>query len=115
MTVLCRLEEIPDGTARGFAHEGRELIVFRRGARVFGHVNSCPHIGTPLEMFPDRFMTADGQHLLCTTHGAMFEPETGLCVRGPCKGKALTRVPVRVESGALECPAVVLDQETPQA
>lgn len=109
MTVLCRLEEISDGTARGFTHEGRELIVFRRGARVFGYVNSCPHIGTPLEMFPDRFMTADGRHLLCTTHGALFTPETGACVRGPCLGKALTQVNVRVATTGLECPAVVLD------
>jgi nitrite reductase/ring-hydroxylating ferredoxin subunit len=32
-------------------------------------------------------------------HGALFEIDSGLCVSGPCAGKALRPLPVRVERG----------------
>lgn len=106
--VLCRLEEIPDGEARGFAlgeGEHQELIfVVRKGRRVHGYVNSCPHIGTPLDMVPDRFLTRDKRHILCMTHGARFRIYDGFCFTGPCKGSFLKPVPVAVVKGA-----VVLD------
>jgi nitrite reductase/ring-hydroxylating ferredoxin subunit len=91
---LCRLDEIPDGTARGFVVDdgsarGLDLFVYRKGDAAFAYRNQCPHQGTPLEMFPDRFMTADRRALLCTTHGAQFRPQDGHCFKGPCKGKRL--------------------------
>jgi hypothetical protein len=51
---------------------------------------------TPLETFPDRFLNEDGTLLVCSTHGARFRVEDGLCVTGPCAGKALKRVPAHV-------------------
>lgn len=93
---LCRLEEIEDGEGKGFVlgegAERRELVVLREGSRVYGYVNACPHIGTPLELFPNRFMNADGSYILCHTHGALFEIGTGYCVAGPCAGRSLTPV-----------------------
>lgn len=98
--VLCRLDELEDGGAKGFsvAADGsrREIFVVRRGTQVFGYVNSCPHIGTPLEFLPDRFLTADRTEILCSTHGARFEIATGRCLAGPCWGKSLQAVAVRV-------------------
>jgi nitrite reductase/ring-hydroxylating ferredoxin subunit len=106
--ALCRLDEIEDGGARGFSLIGggmtREIFVVRQGSRVFAYVNSCPHIGTPLEFLPDRFLTADGQEILCSTHGARFEIGSGRCLAGPCRGKSLQPVRVRVDGGT-----VVLD------
>lgn len=98
---FCRLEEIPDGTARGFAwDQGGErpvpILIVRRGAAVFGYRNACPHIGVPLEMDPDRFMNGAGSHLQCSTHGALFRIEDGMCVEGPCVGRPLRPVPLRV-------------------
>ena len=59
-TVLCRLEDIPDGEARGFdidrPEEIVEFLVVRRGGHVFGYRNSCPHIGTPLNWVEDDYM-----------------------------------------------------------
>lgn len=100
--VLCRLEEIADGQAKGFVFgEGlarREIFVVRQGRRVRGYVNSCPHVGTPLDFPADRFMNADGSYLLCRTHGALFEIGNGYCVAGPCAGKSLTPVAVELDS-----------------
>ena len=92
---LCRIDEIPDGTARGFvvadgSARGLDLFVYRAGDEIFAYRNECPHQGTPLEMFPDKFMTNDRKAFLCTTHGARFRPRDGSCYRGPCVGKSLT-------------------------
>jgi nitrite reductase/ring-hydroxylating ferredoxin subunit len=103
--VLCRLEAIADPGARGFvvgdAGARRDLFVVRRGGLVFAYVNACPHIGTPLEFLPDRFLTRDGCEILCSTHGARFVIETGRCVVGPCQGKSLDPLPVRIEAGEI--------------
>lgn len=93
---LCRLSDIPDGQARGFLLEERPVLVARRGDRVFGYVNRCPHRGVGLDWAPDRFVSADGAHLQCATHGALFRFEDGLCVAGPCTGLALGPCAVRV-------------------
>lgn len=71
----------------------------RRGEGVLAYVNACPHIGTPLDTLPDRFLTADGREFLCSTHGARFRLEDGYCVWGPCEGESLTPAPVRVVDG----------------
>ena len=101
---LCLLEEIPDGAGRGFTLKsgasgdprGLDILVVRSGDRAFGYVNSCPHARSPLDWMPDRFMSRDGKHIQCATHGALFEIETGRCISGPCVGKHLTPVSVIV-------------------
>jgi nitrite reductase/ring-hydroxylating ferredoxin subunit len=100
--VLCRLEDIPDGGARGFPGPPGSftgLLALRRGARVLVYVNACPHIGTPLNLLPDRFLTRDGGRIVCATHGADFRIEDGLCLRGPCEGDRLEPVPTEVRDG----------------
>ena len=100
---LCRLEEIPEGEGIGFTFgqgEGRTYVfVVRQGAKVYGYVNSCPHIGTPLDMVPDRFMTHDKRHILCMTHGARFRVYDGYCFAGPCQGRSLAKLALAVEAG----------------
>jgi len=99
--VLCALEEIPDGQAKGFTLDGGDesldIFVWRNGRRAFGYVNSCPHTGGPLDWTPDRFMSADGAHIQCATHGALFQPEDGACFAGPCAGDFLMPVAVTVD------------------
>ena len=98
--VLCRLDDIPDPGARSFEIDGSDgpldVVVVRHGGRLFGYINSCPHQGTPLETFPDRFLTRDGAQLICSTHGARFRVEDGFCTEGPCKGRRLRPIAVDV-------------------
>jgi nitrite reductase/ring-hydroxylating ferredoxin subunit len=61
---------------------------------VHAYVNRCPHAGTPLDLNRDGFLGADGRHIVCSRHGAVFTPETGLCVEGPCPGARLERLAV---------------------
>ena len=101
--VLCRADEIAESQARGFLiGEGvaqRDVVLVRRDGALHAYVNSCPHQGTPLETFPDKFLNEDGSLLVCSTHGARFRVEDGVCVRGPCVGKALNRIACEVRDG----------------
>lgn len=100
--VLCRVADIPPDGAKGFpgadgAFTG--LIVIRQHEQIYVYENACPHIGTPLDWTPDRFLSADGRHLICATHGAEFTISTGKCISGPCRGDQLTPVDVEIRDG----------------
>ena len=101
--VVCRLADIAPHGARVFTIGGGDWplrgVVLRLGDAVHGYVNRCPHAGHPLNLLPERFLTADGALLLCASHGALFEKSTGYCVAGPCAGRSLTRVALEVVSG----------------
>jgi nitrite reductase/ring-hydroxylating ferredoxin subunit len=105
--VLCALRELDDPGARAFTiavGEDRSDwplrgLVVRRGAEVRAYVNRCPHAGHPLNLRPHDFLTPDRTLLLCNSHGALFEIDTGLCVAGPCSGARLRPVPVEIRDG----------------
>jgi nitrite reductase/ring-hydroxylating ferredoxin subunit len=105
--LLCRLSDIPDGQARGLLREGLDdrLCVVRQGGQVFAWLNDCPHEHRPMEYRQDRFLSADGRHLVCHAHAALFEIQTGRCVAGPCRGEHLVAVPARVIDGKVWIPA----------
>lgn len=105
MTLLCRLDDIPEGGARGVLPNvrGRDgVVLLRRGRQVYAYVNNCPHYDrAPLGWRKDEFLNGDGSRILCAAHGALFRIEDGVCEIGPCLGQALTPVAVRVEGGAV--------------
>ncbi len=92
-TRLCALSEIPDPGAKGFSfREGDRLFagfVVRSAGRLRGFIDRCPHAGMPLALTPDRFLTREGDLILCSSHGALFRIEDGLCLAGPCAGRSL--------------------------
>jgi nitrite reductase/ring-hydroxylating ferredoxin subunit len=102
---LCRVEELDGVQTKGFVlgeGSGRlQIFVVRHQDRLLGFVNSCPHLGVPLDWVPDRFLDRERRHILCATHGALFRIQDGLCVRGPCDGQSLTPVPLTIRTGEL--------------
>lgn len=102
---LAALEDIEDGQARNFVLQmkaGRfHGFVVRKGDRVFGYRDRCPHMGLPLAQELDRYLTAGGELILCSWHGALFEIESGRCVGGPCAGSRLAIWPVEVMDGTI--------------
>ena len=93
-TRLCDLADLADPGSRGFVfREGEALFLcflVRRGDKVRGYVDRCPHAGLPLALAPSRYLTREGDYILCASHGALFRPDDGLCVGGPCGGRSLT-------------------------
>ncbi len=100
--ALCRLEEIPDGGATAvdatLADGEESLILLRRGERVHGYLNVCPHAGRRLDYAPGKFLLKNDT-LICAVHGATFNQADGLCIAGPCRGEHLRTVAVQVEAG----------------
>lgn len=104
----CRLDDLRDPGAREFfVGEGDwpfRGVVVRRDGGVYAYANVCPHKGHPLNLAEDDFLVSlDGAGLLlrCASHGALFVPENGLCVAGPCSGRGLTRLECRVADGVV--------------
>ncbi len=99
------LADLPPGRTEKFrlTCAGRRLdgFVINHEGGWHAYVNRCPHVGTPLDLWPNEFLSDDGRVLVCSTHGALFDPPTGRCLAGPCAGDALTRVPLRVEGADL--------------
>jgi len=98
---ICALDDIPDGDSAGFAIEqdGQTvgLMAVRQGDEVFAYVNSCPHVGVPLDFTPGKFLDLSKTYIQCASHGATFRIETGECIGGPCAGKSLTPVTVHIK------------------
>jgi nitrite reductase/ring-hydroxylating ferredoxin subunit len=102
--LICASEALVEGRAgvrftlasRGGEEKG---FVVRHDGRPCAFVNSCPHLGTELDWQPGEFFEESGLYLVCSTHGALFEPRTGFCVAGPCRGASLEPLEVREQGG----------------
>jgi nitrite reductase/ring-hydroxylating ferredoxin subunit len=104
LRVLCRIADIPDGGAKGFGPSPggfTGLFAVRCGAAVTVYVNSCPHVGIPLDWTPDRFLSGDGERIVCAMHGAEFRVTDGACIAGPCLGEGLERVAAEIRDGVV--------------
>jgi nitrite reductase/ring-hydroxylating ferredoxin subunit len=100
--VLCRMTDLEGGCREFKVGRGdwplRGFVVqVADGVRAY--VNRCAHLNYPLNYMAHHFLSHDGSMIQCHMHGAIFEKSTGLCVAGPCYGRALIALPVRVESG----------------
>lgn len=71
-------------------HAGEAATAFfvRYRGQVYGYLNRCPHMGSELD-WENSVFTRAGDLLMCARHGATFQPDTGVCVGGPCRSSAL--------------------------
>lgn len=103
--TVGQLDELDDPGCREFRIGGGDWpfrgFVVRQGGSVHAYQNVCMHVGHPLNYKPDSFLTRDGSRIICASHGALYEIDTGLCVAGPCPGKKLRPVPVEVIDGMI--------------
>jgi nitrite reductase/ring-hydroxylating ferredoxin subunit len=102
--VICPSAALAEGaTGVRFSLAGRQgeepAFVVRHGGVACAFVNRCPHLGTELDWKPGEFFEESGLYLVCSTHGAIFEPRTGFCVAGPCRGASLEPIQVRETNG----------------
>ena len=100
--VLGRLSDFPDGAAAPAGYrraDGREVavLVVRHGAGLRAYLDLCPHQYLPLTWRGGRVLSADGERLRCSNHGAEFAVEDGRGISGPGSACGLTPVPLRVE------------------
>jgi nitrite reductase/ring-hydroxylating ferredoxin subunit len=108
--VVALASDMPHGTSRKFqlacGDKMLEGFVINFHGRFYAYLNRCCHIPMPLDWVDNEFFSRDKRHLLCLTHGATYEPQTGLCIDGPCPGEYLDAIPVAVKDGRVTvyCP-----------
>src|SRR5438552_2402109 len=102
------LDELVDGGA-GVRFEVRRAggslpaFAIRFRGSVHAYVNECRHQASELDWNPGEFFDAERLYLICATHGALYEPASGVCVDGPCCGASLAVVAVREHDGGVYC------------
>lgn len=80
-----------NGLARAF--------VLRFDGRLRAYLNRCVHVAAEMDWQPGKFLDADARFILCSIHGAAYEPTTGRCVGGPCGRASLTAIDVEERDG----------------
>jgi nitrite reductase/ring-hydroxylating ferredoxin subunit len=75
-------------------------FAIRHDGQVHAYLNRCAHVPMELDWISGHFLDAEQGALVCSTHGALYEPETGRCAGGPCNGRGGLR-PLRVQEREL--------------
>jgi len=101
---LCPADTLIDGGAGvrfTVEFEARPLAAFavRFDGAVHGYLNQCAHVPMELDWQEGQFFESSGLYLICSTHGAMYEPDSGLCVGGPCRGASLAKLRIEERDG----------------
>lgn len=93
---LCRSDELEErGKAFVFDvlrfRQPARGFVLRFDQRVVGYLNQCVHVPTEMDWQPGEFLDSRREFILCSIHGAAYEPGTGRCAAGPCgRGRLVT-------------------------
>ena len=96
---ICASDELLEGGAGlrcAARYAGGDAVVFfvRYGGEAYGYLNRCAHVPMELDWVEGQFFESSGLYLMCATHGAIYAPDTGKCVGGPCRGGRLRPVQV---------------------
>lgn len=77
-------------------------FVLRFEGRVVGYLNRCAHVPVEMDWQPGEFLDSERKFIICSMHGASYEPRSGRCAGGPCGRGRLTPIAV-VEQGGEVC------------
>ena len=103
--ALCALSDLADrGRAHTFELLDREepgrpvpAFVLRQGDRLHAYLNRCAHVPAEMDWQPGQFWDHEARYIICAVHGALYEPDNGRCVSGPCPGARLQPVRVAIQ------------------
>jgi nitrite reductase/ring-hydroxylating ferredoxin subunit len=89
--ALCNSRDLVDGgraVSFDVVYAGQTCRAFaiRYEGMPHAYLNRCSHVAMEMDWQPDRFFDDTGRWLLCASHGAAYEPDTGACRAGPCRG-----------------------------
>lgn len=104
--MICASADLRDGGAavrftvwrHGVAEPA--FAVRHRGA-VHAYLNRCAHVPVEMDWQEGQFFDHSGVYLICSMHGALYDPASGECLAGPCSGKGLTPLSVVERDGGI--------------
>ena len=105
LVPLCNSHDLVDGGMAvpfDVAYGGQTCRAFaiRYQGRPHAYLNRCTHVAMEMDWQPNRFFDDTGRWLLCGTHGAAYQPDTGACAGGPCRG-SLVRIELTESQGVV--------------
>ncbi len=96
---IAKLVELPEGATKRFSFRRDGVLIDAFIANFKGDIvayeNLCRHLPITLDYGDGQFFNKDDSFFVCQTHGAFYEPKTGLCIAGPCVGASL--IPLKTE------------------
>ena len=101
---LCSADELAErGTAFVFDvlhyRQPARAFVLRFDGQVVAYLNRCLHVPTEMDWQHGEFLDGDREFIICSIHGAAYEPREGRCVGGPCGRGKLTALQVVERDG----------------
>jgi nitrite reductase/ring-hydroxylating ferredoxin subunit len=94
--------DLQPGESRKFLLEIRganeECFLINYQGQFHAYLNRCRHVPMAMDWVDNQFFAEEGRYLMCQTHNAYYQPDSGECVAGPpgtC-GKFLYRVPLEI-------------------
>jgi nitrite reductase/ring-hydroxylating ferredoxin subunit len=75
-------------------------FAIRYDDQVYAYLNRCSHVPMEMDYQPNRFFDLTGHWLICATHGATYNPKTGACRGGPCRG-GLVKIEISERDGVV--------------
>ncbi|HPY42452.1 MAG TPA: Rieske (2Fe-2S) protein [Thiolinea sp.] len=97
---ICPVDSLVERPEYGFKLERgwdtKAGFVVRYHEQLYAYENTCPHQHVSLNWSPHTFLDPDHELIQCSMHGALFRPDTGVCVYGPCFKQQLSSLPVRI-------------------
>lgn len=103
--LICAAADLSDGGSGvrfcldASSGGGSSAFAVRWHGKAFAYRNACPHAGVELDWNPGVLFDVSGEFLVCAMHGALFEPDTGACVAGPCVGLCLEPLSINESEG----------------
>ena len=101
---LCAGDQLAEkGTAFIFDvlhyREPARAFAMRFDGQVVAYLNRCLHVPTEMDWQPGEFLDSAREFIICSIHGATYEPQSGRCVGGPCGRGKLTSLQVVERDG----------------
>lgn len=76
-------------------------FALRFEGRVVAYLNRCLHVAAEMDWQPGEFLDAERERIVCSLHGATYEPLSGICTGGPCGVGRLKGLVVEERDGAV--------------
>jgi nitrite reductase/ring-hydroxylating ferredoxin subunit len=74
-------------------------FALRFEGRAVAYLNRCAHVPVEMDWQPGEFLDLDRRWIVCSIHGATYEPADGRCIGGPCGRSRLMPLEVHEAGG----------------
>ena len=102
--LICATDEVLEQGpgvrfAANYAGSLQNAFVVRFEGKPRAFLNQCGHVAVELDWQEGEFFDDTRLYLICSTHGALYDPANGRCISGRCAGRGLVPLAVSEYNG----------------